>query len=320
MHETVESTQGVPTIAATGPGEALLRLWLEGRSARTLETYRDDLRALAKHTGWSGPLEDWVGGLVGLGRCTVYVMALEWRGAMITQGLAPASINRRLSALRSLLSLARLTGHIDYELEVPNVRCQAYRDTRGPGRVVVASLKAALANKGDFGAVRALAAVSLMFDLGLRRHEVMGLRLEDLEREGNGAVLQVLRKGQRERVVRTLPVATLAALDAWLEFRGDAPGPLFVAKGGTPVHPTAMNKYLEDFCRKHGLPHVWCHGLRHTAITTLADMGHGLTDIASFGGWAKASTAGIYLDRSADRAGRMAEALAGCQQEDRITS
>ena len=81
-----------------------------------------------------------------------------------------------------------------------------------------------------------------------------------------------------------------------------------------------MNKYLEDFCRKHGLPHVWCHGLRHTAITTLADMGHGLTDIASFGGWAKASTAGIYLDRSADRAGRMAEALAGCQQEDRITS
>lgn len=313
MHEMVEYTQGAATVAATGRGEALLRLWLEGRSVRTLATYRDDLRVLARHTGWTGPLEDWVGGLVGLGRGAVYAMALGWRGAMQTEGLAPATINRRLSALRSLLSLARLTGYVDYELEVPNVRGQAYRDTRGPGRDVVAGLKAALARKGDFAAIRALAAVSLMFDLGLRRHEVMGLRVEDVERTGTGAVLQVLRKGQRERVVRTLPAATLAALDAWLGFRGEEPGPLFVAKGGVPVHPSAMNKYLEDFCRKQGLPHVWCHGLRHTAITTLADMGHGLTDIASFGGWAKASTAGIYLDRSADRAGRMAEALAGIE-------
>lgn len=49
---------------------------------------------------------------------------------MIDRGVAPATINRRLSALRSLVSLGKDFGYV-FDLTTKNVPSQAYRDTRG---------------------------------------------------------------------------------------------------------------------------------------------------------------------------------------------
>ncbi|WP_175429998.1 hypothetical protein [Azospirillum argentinense] len=46
--------------------------------------------------------------------------------------LTPATINRRLSALRSLVQLANLLGMVAWKIEVENVVAELYRDTAGP--------------------------------------------------------------------------------------------------------------------------------------------------------------------------------------------
>ena len=46
--------------------------------------------------------------------------------------MAPATINRRLSALRSLVALGKEFGYVTFDLATKNVRAEAYRDTRGP--------------------------------------------------------------------------------------------------------------------------------------------------------------------------------------------
>ena len=56
-----------------------------------------------------------------------------------------------------------------------------------------------------------------MFDLGLRRGEVVGLDVEDVDRAGRR--LWVLGNGRAQKEARTLPVPTLEAIDRSLALR-----------------------------------------------------------------------------------------------------
>ena len=61
-------------------------------------------------------------------------MVLEPRAAMLRANLAPATIDRALATLRSVSKLARMLGlvHRASYLEVPGVKAERRRDTRGP--------------------------------------------------------------------------------------------------------------------------------------------------------------------------------------------
>jgi len=96
---------------------------------------------------------------------------------MVDQGVAPATINRRLSALRSLVALAREFAYVAFELPTKNLRSEAYRDTRGPERHVMAALLAYA--KGQPHELKAARDVALYLLLGygraLRRGEAKPL-------------------------------------------------------------------------------------------------------------------------------------------------
>lgn len=90
-------------------------------------------------------------------------MALAWRTHLAGRGMSPATINRRLSALRALTALGRTLGLIAWKIEIQNVRAAAYRDTRGPQRAgVIALLAAAAAQTGQRQAARDVALVRLL--------------------------------------------------------------------------------------------------------------------------------------------------------------
>jgi integrase/recombinase XerC len=90
--------------------------------------------------------------------------------------LAPATVARRIAALRSVVKLARTLGRITWAIDIPSPRAEAYRDTRGPGlagwkAMLAAVKKQAATPKGK----RDLSLLRLMHDLGLRRGEVVAL-------------------------------------------------------------------------------------------------------------------------------------------------
>jgi integrase len=76
------------------------------------------------------------------------------------------------------------------------IDCKAYRDTKGPGRSGVRRLLEQLADRSDAKASRDRAIIRCLYTLGLRRKEVVGLDLEDLDLETN--TLAVLGKGRSE--------------------------------------------------------------------------------------------------------------------------
>ena len=110
----------------------LLGAFLAGRRPTTLRAYRKDLADFADFLGLAdagAAVELLVAG--GAGRANA--LALGYRAHLTDRGLAPATIARRLAALRSVVKLARTLGRVAWTIDIPSPRTQAYRDTRGPG-------------------------------------------------------------------------------------------------------------------------------------------------------------------------------------------
>src|SRR5262245_50508843 len=92
-----------------GASNRLYAAFLAGRSPHTLRAYRQDLAAFASYLGEAQPGVA-LSRLVGLPAGEGNGLLLAYRAHMIDAGLTPATINRRLAAVRSALKLARTLG------------------------------------------------------------------------------------------------------------------------------------------------------------------------------------------------------------------
>lgn len=114
---------------ALQPGD-LLAAVLSGRRAKTLAAYESDFRSFARFTGAASPGAA-LDGLVSLDHGAANGVVLAWRGEMTDRGLAPATIARRLAAVRSAIRVARMLGRCEFEIEVEPPKVQTLRDTAG---------------------------------------------------------------------------------------------------------------------------------------------------------------------------------------------
>lgn len=291
--------------------------WLAGRNPRTLAAYRRDLedfRLFLVRRGLAAADGDAAAQLLfcrGLGPANG--LALAYRADMTTRQLSAATVNRRLSALRSLTALAATLGLITWRLCVENVARQAYRDTAGPGRDAYRDMLAAAAAQGGAPGARDVAILRLLHDLALRRGEVVSLdgRHVDLRRSR----LMALGKGRTAREALSLPGPTLAALTAWLDHRrGGLDDPLFhrLDRGGTAGRLTAEAVY-KLVKRLGGAAGVVArpHGLRHTAITEALERTKGdIRRVQRFARHRSIQTTTIYDDNRSDMAGAVAALIA----------
>lgn len=144
-------------------------------------------------------------------------------------------------------------------------------------------------------AARDLAMVCLAVDSGLRRGEIVGLRLDGVDLEG--ARVRVLGKGDKERDIPIGPV-TVTALAAWLALR-PAVGcdVVFVTSGGGAFTKNGIQTMMHRLKARAGLPHLRWHLLRHTFANHFINGGGPLRMLQKILGHASiTTTASIYTD------------------------
>ena len=159
-----------------------------------------------------------------------------------------------------------------------------------------------------FGALRTQrdrAMVEAMVLGGLRRCEVLGLRLSDLM-VGQRRVFVVAGKGGHQRVV---PVSGrfFASIGRYLEEERpptSATDRVFVVlKGprrGRALSTAGLDEIIDGARRRAGLEHLTCHQLRHTCLTRLREAGMALEALQAQAGHRSIESTRIYLHLTND--------------------
>lgn len=233
-------------------------------------------------------------------------------------GLAPKSIQRRLSGVRAFFEfLVRETleakGRADrsddeaaarkIEGESPHVFTNPAVDIRAPKakRSLPVTLDpdqmAQLLElpPGDALTARDRAIMELLYSSGLRLAELVGLNLTDLLPDNT---VHVIGKGNKARIV---PVGSKArqALEAWKQERASLAKPdelaLFVGKNGRRLGPWGVQSRVAHWARQQGLhQHVHPHLFRHSFATHLLESSGELRGVQELLGHADISTTQIY--------------------------
>ena len=302
----------------------VIEAWLAGRRATTRRGYLSDLGQFAIWAKAPSPHAA-VDSLLRLGPGMANRVVLKYIAYMKevvlpdgTKGLASATINRRLAAIKGVVKFGRTIGVITWALDVQQETVEKRRDMSGPDLADTRLLFRAADGMGDRRpARRDRAIVAMLFDLGLRRAELCGLDLADVETDLNGRPLAVwiIGKGHREKQRLTVPEATGQVLAAWIEVRGIEQGPLFQRCDGRQVDADvrltgeSIRGITARLSAAAGLQRVRPHGLRHSAATTLLNEGRHLQDVQKFGRWSSVEMVVKYEDQRHDTAGELAGLL-----------
>ncbi len=229
------------------------------------------------------------------------------------------SRNSHIATVRSIVRAAWEQGSIDAEQRDRVLQAlKPWPDLtpeQATGRHIspreIARTFTVLAADGSPLAIRDGALIALMLGCGPRRSEVVGIDLEDWDRNANRLTLWVT-KGGRSRVVYP-PDGTVTWLDNWVNVRGTEPGPLFLPLGygkdrqGTRMRRLSTGAVALVIAQRFG-DDVTPHDLRRTFIGTALDAGADLSAVQKLAGHAKADTTAGY-DRRPEEAKRAANAL-----------
>jgi integrase/recombinase XerC len=257
-------------------------------SPHTISNYQRDLASLQRYCETSGK---------GNVEALVEADIRTWASQLHRQGLAGGSIQRSLSATRSLYNfLGRESGL----LRNPAASVQAPRKPRKLPRTLDADQvnKYLSFDTDTITARRDSAMAELFYSSGLRLAELAAVDVADIDPQGK--LLTVTGKGRK---TRTVPVGSVAlqAIARWLEVRpcitadgGDCRA-LFTSNRGRRISVRNIQQRLKLQGRKSGMRQdVHPHMLRHSFASHLLESSGDLRAVQELLGHANISTTQIY--------------------------
>jgi integrase/recombinase XerD len=233
-----------------------------------------------------------------------------------SSGLSAATIKRRLAAVSSFYGYLITRDDVDVSANpVPRgIATRQSRSRNGRGLPLVRGVRRLPrildpeeieALMGALRTDRDRAMAQAMVLGGLRRCEVLGLRLGDL-RLGEWRVLITEGKGGHQRLVPLSPTffATVARYLNHERPPDATSDSVFLSlKGshrGQPLSTPGLDEIVRAARKRAGLSHGTCHELRHTCFTRLREAGMAIEAIQAQAGHRSISSTRIYLHLGAD--------------------
>ncbi|MBI6116675.1 tyrosine-type recombinase/integrase [Salegentibacter maritimus] len=262
-------------------------------SLNTLTAYKADLESFSEFIFYEFDEED-------LSKLH-YSQIRNWIICLVEQGVSNRSINRKISSLKSYYRFLQKTGDIEFsplakhkalktaskiqvpfsELEIKNVLDQI--DTSG------------------FDGLRDRLIVELFYTTGMRRIELIEIKLQDLDLAGKQ--LKILGKRQKERIVPLLP-GVIANLERYLDVRagimaGRQESSLFVSQKGIKLYESLVYRIINNyFSRVSGKIKKSPHILRHSFATHLLNQGANLNAVKELLGHSSLAATQVYTHNS----------------------
>lgn len=276
--------KGIPLSDERLTVAAFLDHWLEeavrpNRRPRTFQSYESHVRVHLKPA---------------LGRTRLARLSAPrvqgFMNAKLEEGLSPSTVNRIRATLRRALNQAMRWGLIERNVatlvDAPKVERPRFEPP-----TVEQTRELMDAIRGD----RLEALYLMALALGLRQGELLGLRWEDVDLDGRNVTvrrsLQYIDRELRTAPLKTdksrrtlpLPASVVAALRAHKAQQGRerlAAGPewegdgfVFCTATGRPLHGRNVTRGFQRLLKRHGLPRMRFHDLRHACATFMLAQG-----------------------------------------------
>jgi integrase/recombinase XerC len=235
----------------------------------------------------------------------------SWLISLIDRRVSPRSVNRKLSTLKSFFRYCQKQGLVQNN---PMLKVVAPRTSKQLPVFLthqnLDNLIHTIEFTNDYHGSRDKMILTLFYATGIRRAELMNIKISDLDLESG--TLKVLGKRNKERII-PLGEQVVSMLERYLIIRGSFLSEnrkvnqnncqsLFVTSKGEPVYPkliyTIVHKYLSLIASNSKLsPHV----LRHTFATHMLDEGADLNAIKEILGHSSLAATQVYTHNSIEK-------------------
>lgn len=231
-----------------------------------------------------------------------YHLVRSWIVKLSNDGLSAISINRKLASLKSFFKYLLRTKQITNNPFLKHKSLKISKKIQIPfSEIEVRQLFDVYFLDDDFESLRNRLVIELFYSTGMRRAELINLKLNAVDFYSN--TIKVLGKRNKERIIPLLQ-STIDLLKMYLikreEFRNNSAVDLLIlSKKGNKVSETFVYRLINDYFssvseKVKKSPHV----LRHTFATHLLNNGADLNSVKELLGHASLSSTQIYTHSS----------------------
>lgn len=297
----------------------------EKRSPNTRREYKKDINKFFQAVANEQPNRDLVWEFLHLEQQKAVQLVLNYKAQLIEKGLAEATVNRRLAAIKALTAQGRKIGVCNFTLEdIKREKTKAYRDTSGVDKdafIRVLSIPDTLreiiySQRSQIKAIRDYALLRLLWGNALRRGEISQTNISDFD--AHKQTLSILGKGQgSQKQIISLSSQTTIAISEWLVARGKAApeSPLFTAVDnahcGQRLRGNGIYNIVAQLCKKAGISKKMSpHRIRHGSITAALDATDGnIRKVQKLSRHKDINTVMIYDDNRTNYQGEITQLL-----------
>lgn len=231
-----------------------------------------------------------------------YTQIRSWIVALVESKISNRSINRKIASLKAYYKFLLRTGQIEAN---PLIKHRALKTSKRIEVPFSENEMSLVLNElhfdTSFEGLRDYVIIELFYSTGIRRSELINIKLTDIATSNQ--TLKVLGKRNKERVIPLLS-SVLDTIDAYLEKRNELAFIadkefLFLTKKGVKIYETLVYRIINEYFSKASdkvkkSPHI----LRHTFATHLLNQGADLNAVKELLGHSSLASTQVYTHNS----------------------
>ncbi|MGA1226701.1 MAG: tyrosine-type recombinase/integrase [Tamlana sp.] len=231
-----------------------------------------------------------------------YAQIRSWIVSLVEGGLTNRSVNRKISALNTYYKFLLKIQNIEVNPLVKHKALKTSKKVQVPFSEIEIEMVLDDLNFGDdYENVRNKFIIELFYSTGIRRIELVQLKLRDLDLDKK--TLKVLGKRNKERIVPLLK-SVIDTAKIYLKLRGELAcisnhDRLFLTKKGVKIYETLVYRIINDYfslasSKVKKSPHI----LRHSFATHLLNQGANLNAVKELLGHSSLAATQVYTHNS----------------------
>jgi integrase/recombinase XerC len=263
-------------------------------SKLTVQAYKADLNAFKAFVAETFEQEDV--------KMVNYAQIRSWIVVLVESGITNRSINRKISSLNTYFKFLVKIEVIHHNPLSKHKALKTSKKVQIPfSETEIANVLDVLNFDNSFEGVRDRFIIELFYSTGIRRIELVNLKLKDVDTSNN--TIKVLGKRDKERMIPLL-YSVKKTLQEYLDKRRDLEGKkqdgyLFLTKKGTKVYETLVYRVINHYFSQASTklkksPHI----LRHSFATHLLNEGADLNAVKELLGHTSLAATQVYTHNS----------------------